>query len=95
MENSILHGIRLMGEQGMVRITVEVNEKCAVVWIEDNGAGMKGRAEEKEHPSLSGTIARERLAMLAREEGIAAGVEILDGSPGTIVRLVLPVRNGS
>lgn len=95
VENSILHGIRLMGEQGMVRITVEVNEKCAVVWIEDNGAGMKGTAEEKEHPSLSGTIARERLTMLAREEGIAAGVEILDGNPGTIVRLVLPVRNGS
>jgi len=95
VENAILHGIRLMGEQGMVRIDVEVEEKCVVVRIEDNGSGMTGAKEAKEHPSLSGTIARERLAMLADEEGVDAGLEILEGNPGTIVRLVLPARNGS
>ncbi|NML24107.1 histidine kinase [Pseudoflavitalea sp. G-6-1-2] len=92
VENAILHGIGASASQGNIVVKLELkNPGLLQVAIIDNGKGFPS-AMPKEHRSLSGIIARERLAILAREEKNAAAVEISSGPQGTTVLLTLPVH---
>lgn len=92
VENAILHGIGSSSSQGDITVKLQLKQPSLLqITIIDNGKGFTSAAP-KEHPSLSGIIARERLAILAREEKNAAGVEITTGPQGTTVLLTLPVH---
>jgi anti-sigma regulatory factor (Ser/Thr protein kinase) len=93
VENAIVHGLNLKNEKGFIEIKLAQQEQLLLVTIQDNGHGMAEDTQgNKEHKSLSGTIAKERLGILARELNLPANIEIhSEKNKGTTVLLTLPV----
>ncbi|WP_406843693.1 sensor histidine kinase [Flavobacterium soyae] len=94
VENAIIHGIGNHSDKGAIIIEIFSQENQLLVKITDNGKGYESTSNAKpNHQSLSGTIARERLAILAKENSIKTNIEIISNEKGTVVLLTLPVRN--
>lgn len=93
VENAIIHGIS--NRDGNGRIVLEILPKGIqlLVKVTDNGKGMSASKSTADHQSLSGTIAKERLEILARENKTSTHVEISSTDNGTCVLLTLPVKN--
>ncbi|WP_433778244.1 histidine kinase [Flavobacterium anhuiense] len=94
VENAIIHGIGNLSDKGLITLEIAVEENQIVVKITDNGKGYQDKSNvDSDHQSLSGTIARERLEILARENKIKTNIEITSNDNGTIVLLTLPLKN--
>lgn len=94
VENAILHGINPNGKNGMIHITFEVENNSLRVTINDSGNGVSVSVQPKSHKSLSTTISKERLAILAKESGMSAGIDIRsEENKGTTVVLVIPLKS--
>lgn len=94
VENAIIHGIGNLSDKGLITLEIAVEENQIVVKITDNGKGYQDKSNvDSDHQSLSGTIARERLEILARENKIKTNIEIISNDNGTIVLLTLPLKN--
>lgn len=94
VENAIIHGIGSLSDKGLITLEIAVEENQIVVKITDNGKGYQDKSNvDSDHQSLSGTIARERLEILARENKIKTNIEIISNDNGTIVLLTLPLKN--
>lgn len=93
VENAILYGINPNEKNGQITIDFEVRDKKLLVTIRDNGKGISNHRNPDSHKSLSTAISRERLGILAKESGFAAGIAI-ESSPekGTSVLITLPIR---
>lgn len=94
VENAIIHGMANQTGKGRIFLEILLKENQLLVKIFDNGNkfGKTPKANEG-HRSLSGTIAKERLEILAKENKMNATVEIASGDNGTTVLLTLPVKN--
>ncbi|MNS51013.1 anti-sigma F factor [compost metagenome] len=94
VENAIIHGMANQVNKGQILLEIQLNERQLLVKIVDNGKGIGTTPNEKaNHKSLSGTIAKERLEILAKENKMRANVEIDSNKGGTSVLLTLPVKN--
>jgi hypothetical protein len=93
VENAIIHGFSNRAGGGRIVVEIVPNEKQLLVKVTDNGIGLSASKKSADHPSLSGTIARERLEILARENKTSTHVEINSTDRGTCVLLTLPIKN--
>lgn len=93
VENAIIHGMNKQAGKGKIRLEINLKENELLVKITDNGSnyGKAPKANES-HRSLSGTIAKERLEILAKETNMNAKLEIVPNDNETIVLLTLPVK---
>ena len=94
VENAIIHGIGNHSDKGLITVEILLLKNQLLVKITDNGKGYDVASNTKaNHQSLSGTIAKERLEILARENKIKTNIEIASNSRGTLVLLTLPIKN--
>jgi sensor histidine kinase YesM len=95
VENAIIHGIGNHANKGWISLEISLQENQLLVKITDNGKGYGNIPNAKaNHQSLSGTIAKERLEILAKENKMKANIEIVSNDNiGTSVLLTLPVKN--
>jgi len=93
VENALLHGINPDAKNGHIFIDFIINDNLLGVMIADNGKGITINPETPQHKSLSTTISKERLAILAKETGLPAGISI-DSKPnlGTIIKITIPIK---
>ncbi|MCE7055200.1 histidine kinase [Algoriphagus sp. AGSA1] len=102
VENAILHGVANATGQGMITVSLSLHKESLYVSIVDNGPGIKAVKQKPDgkQKSLSTTISRERLEILARAKGVTIQVTILDRHDmdstltGTQVELVIPLERG-
>lgn len=93
VENAIQHGLEPKQKKGRIRITFRIEGKMLQVSITDNGKGMAGLPGNTKHRSLSTTISKERLEILARESRQQAGMRIKSQvGAGTTVTLTIPLK---
>jgi hypothetical protein len=101
VENAIWHGISSINTQGEITITFHMNdEKSLMVFIEDNGIGMK-RSEafspkSDKHFHLGMEMTRKRLEILGKKYSVTTSIEFSEPNPGSVnpgtrVKLVVPV----
>lgn len=96
VENAILHGINPNGKNGLIKVCFDVEDKILLVTIQDNGRRTSALAKHSSHKSLATTISKERLAILAKESGSAAGIDIkIDENNGTLVVISIPITETS
>lgn len=94
VENAIIHGINNQAGNGRISLEILLKENQLLVKISDNGNTFgKTPKSNTGHRSLSGTIAKERLEILAKESKMNANVETVTNEQGTLVLLTLPVKN--
>jgi tetratricopeptide (TPR) repeat protein len=94
VENAIIHGINNQPGKGSISLEILLKENQLLVKITDNGNKFGNTPKSNTgHRSLSGTIAKERLEILAKENKMNANVEIVTNEQGTLVLLTLPVKN--
>ncbi len=94
VENAIIHGMENLSHKGFIKLEIVPQEKQVLVKITDNGKGYQDKSNaDPNHQSLSGTIARERLEILAKENKVNTNIEITSNENGTIVLLILPLKN--
>lgn len=94
VENSIIHGLQGINHIMQISVALYLKGNILHISISDNGNGMPKSAETnaQNHKSLSGTIAKERLEILAKEHSMHANLEInAKEGRGTTVLLTLPV----
>ena len=93
VENAILHGINPNGNDGEITVDFDVRPEMLLVTIKDNGRGVAASKKPATHQSLSTTITKERLAILAKERGSAASIDInIDEIKGTTVVISIPIK---
>ncbi|TDQ08299.1 histidine kinase [Pedobacter metabolipauper] len=96
VENAILHGIDPNGKKGIITVNFDVRQEILLVTIKDNGKGPSTVVKPASHKSLSTTITKERLAILAKEHGSSAGIDIkIDENKGTVVVISIPIKEAS
>ncbi|WP_338814592.1 histidine kinase [Bernardetia sp. Wsw4-3y2] len=95
VENSILHGFDGEKEWHIdIKITELAETKQLQIEIIDNGVGIN-TIPKKNHKSLSGEIAKERLEILSKKYKIPTDYQIFsEQGKGTTVCLKLPIING-
>lgn len=94
VENAILHGINPNGKNGIITVDFDIKERMLTVTIKDNGKGISKAEESPAHKSLATTISKERLAIIAKESGLPAGIDIIsEEHNGTIVLIYIPIRS--
>lgn len=93
VENAIIHGFRNIKHKGLIIISLKkLSNKVIMIRIADNGNGVNHDLAKLNHKSLSGTIAKERLAILSRQYDTDARYELESKEgKGTIVVLYLPL----
>jgi two-component system, LytTR family, sensor kinase len=92
VENAIRHGISAVSTAGCVSVRAEVVEQQLHLTVYDDGPGMNAVSPR----SGSGTGLRNTRERLHQLYGDGAGVHVSDGSNGgSIVRLILPVSDGT
>lgn len=93
-ENALAHGMKgLDGKNGKISIALSKMQGSIRCIIKDNGSGFDTNApvHKGEKQSLATIITRERLAILAKESGKPAGLEISSTkNQGTTVTLMIP-----
>mgnify|MGYP003575059253 CR=1 FL=1 len=93
VENAILHGINPNGNDGEIKVDFDVTPEMLIVTIKDNGRGAAQSTKSGTHKSLSTTITKERLAILAKERGSKASVDMnIDEINGTSVVISIPIK---
>lgn len=93
VENAIIHGMNRQTGKGKISLEVIFKGNELLVKITDNGNNYgKTQKASEDHRSLSGTIAKERLEILAKETNMNAKMEIVPNNNETIVLLTLPVK---
>ncbi|WP_343702818.1 histidine kinase [Chitinophaga sp.] len=99
VENAILHGLRRVEQGGMVTVRIERRQHTLHCVIEDNGSGMQPAEAGEEKQSLSTIITQERLAMLSKQTGYPATLQITDkkaeNGHGIKVEMNIPFRKSS
>ncbi len=92
VENAIIHGIDANSKEGNIFVDFKIDGKLLNVSIQDNGKGFENENQKyAQHKSLSTTISKERLQILAKESGLPAGININSKTnEGTVVELCIP-----
>lgn len=93
VENAIIHGINPNVKGGMVTVDFDIKNETLFVIIKDNGKGFSKETLAKNHKSLATAISKERLAIIAKQSGLTAGIEIKsEENKGTTVWLSIPIK---
>lgn len=96
VENSILHGFKseTKAKTWLLEIKIQkLDESLLQIIIQDNGKGFDKTDSNVSNKSFSGTIAKERLEILAKKNKSKAQYKIETSKDnGTIVRLQLPFK---
>ena len=93
VENAIIHGINPNVKGGIITVNFDVKNETLLVVIKDNGKGFSKEIAVKNHKSLATAISKERLAIIAKQSGEAAGIEIKsEENKGTTVWLTIPIK---
>ncbi|GGD80074.1 cache domain-containing sensor histidine kinase [Paenibacillus nasutitermitis] len=90
VENSILHGISALKEQGNIMIRIFTENKLLYIEIEDNGIGIQEQNKAQKGRSRKGIglqNLKDRLQILFKEDG---KLEVIPLEQGTLVRMQLP-----
>jgi sensor histidine kinase YesM len=95
VENAIIHGMDNHVAKGSISLVISLQKDHLLVKITDNGNKFGKTKANAGHRSLSGTIAKERLEILAREHKMNANVELVPNDHETNVFLTLPVKTGN
>ena len=96
VENAIHHGLQSLKRKGEVRVLIEKKTAALHCRITDNGQGYEHSSAPSHRKSLSTTITRERLAILSRQTGVSASLNINGHLQpnGTLVEIVIPYKKG-
>ena len=95
VENAILHGIDLHEKNGKITIELVLNHQILSVNITDSGKKITEKIQIQ-HSSLSRTISRERLQLLAKEYKQETGINYqTNANGGTTVALRIPTSGVS
>jgi tetratricopeptide (TPR) repeat protein len=93
VENAIFHGMASRQAGGLVEVRVDKNGGSIVCTIDDNGVGLRPTAGSGKQ-SLATIITQDRLAILHRQLGRPASLQVIDkretGGEGVKVLLVIP-----
>ncbi|TKC01775.1 histidine kinase [Pedobacter cryotolerans] len=93
VENAIIHGINPNVKGGIITVNFDVKNETLLIVIKDNGKGFSKETAVKNHKSLATAISKERLAIIAKQSGEAAGIEIKsEENKGTTVWLTIPIK---
>jgi len=102
VENAILHGIRHLKKQGMMKISFERDHSFLKVTIEDNGIGRKQSLEINQknrlsHHSKGTSITEQRIKLLSEKKSSKIKVQTIDLETdgkvsGTKVILYIPMQ---
>ncbi|MFO7829656.1 MAG: histidine kinase, partial [Bacteroidales bacterium] len=102
VENAILHGIRHLKKQGMMKISFEKESSFLKVIIEDNGIGRKQSVEINQknrlsHHSKGTSITEQRIKLLSDKKSNKIKVQTIDlekagEASGTMVVLYIPMQ---
>lgn len=90
VENALLHGINPNAKNGRIHIDFVFQEKLLLVTITDNGKGITILKETPKHTSLSTAISRKRLAIMAKETRLPAGI-VIESKPGEGTKIVITI----
>jgi sensor histidine kinase YesM len=91
VENALLHGIDQNAKKVRICIDFIFHDNLLEVTIIDNGKGITTHPEMEKHTSLSTTISKQRLAILAKETGLPAGIIVKSKSgEGTKITITIP-----
>jgi two-component system LytT family sensor kinase len=91
VENALRHGLAPQRAGGTLRVAARADDGHLVLTVTDDGAGLASDWQERAAHGVGIANTRARLARLYGAGGNVA-VEARDGSPGTVVRLRLPLR---
>jgi Histidine kinase len=95
IENAIEHGFRGIAG-GALKVDIQKQGPVLECIIEDNGRGLQDPQTNEGKRSLSGTITRERLAILGKKTRHSASLTITDkrtqGGTGLYVRMIIPYQ---
>lgn len=92
VENAIIHGISKIID-GWIKIEIIKQKDQIKLKIEDNGKGRVLLRKKDGHNSVSTTLTKKRLSLLAKKYKIDTGFEIVDkpNQEGTIVLIKIPL----
>lgn len=92
IENAIEHGFMNIDYKGLLSISIIKNSDSFIATVQDNGIGLKKLSNENNKKSLSSSITKDRLVMLAKETKIYAGIDIKSILPqGVQTTLTIPI----
>nr|WP_321453784.1 tetratricopeptide repeat protein [uncultured Carboxylicivirga sp.] len=104
IENAIEHGIKPIGDGGLIKIRFKRGGYGIIIEVEDNGIGIDYAKNiskaEKNHESMALKITQERLEIIRKDTRKKTVLEIFDKrgrglkSQGTIAHLEIPVIIG-
>jgi len=99
IENAIKHGIRDIGENGIIKVEFETKDEKLYISVDDNGIGINSDRKEKDtvHNSRAILMFKERLSLLSSYFRKETNYNIIDKSDtkktetGTFVNVELPL----
>ncbi len=91
VENAIIHGFKSIDYKGMIEISIKADNSLLYCTVQDNGVGYNA-ARKKGRQGASSAITKERLAILSRQTGQTASLEIIKGDEenGMKIELIVP-----
>lgn len=98
VENAVEHGFEEDEKEKEITVAFQMEKGKLTCSITDNGKGIDSMQVKAEghKKSLSTTITRERLALMAKEFNVPTGLQIQDrksrGEKGTLIMLTLPYK---
>jgi LytS/YehU family sensor histidine kinase len=98
VENAIRHGLAPKKVNAELKIEFETKEDLLMVWIDDNGIGLKKDLQSfPKYESSALKIISERLRLINETTGRNSYIKITDkkttGTDGVLVELALPIQN--
>lgn len=93
VENAIEHGLKPLQKKGQLTIIARRDKQSPssiFCEIRDNGVGIESSKSTKNKKSLSTSIIREQLQLLANQTGSRAELSILSDQNGTTVKIYIP-----
>ncbi len=101
VENAVEHGLKSIGESGLVSIRFLLKQGNLVVEIEDNGIGFAGskvlKADGSKHESMAMQITNERLDVIKRMTKKSSSLKVIDlhedssQKCGVLIKIEIPI----
>ncbi|WP_407556786.1 histidine kinase [Winogradskyella sp. 4-2091] len=95
IENSIIHGLALKENSGVLTISFKAENDMLICSVDDNGIGRKSSTANKantENKSMGMAITKSRIEIINKLKNTNGNVEIIDKTEGTRIDVSLPMQ---